>query len=395
MNYRTTSLNMLAWAVAAGLLVQPSFAQNATDRSAKQRDASQAAERDGERNGVYIRASELMGLNIENSAQNNVGSIDDLVLDTDSREIRYVAVTYGGFLGIGSEMHAVPFKAFNFRGDPDAGTDIVAVLDVTQKQMEGAKGFDEKNWPNFGDEEFARSADRRYGVKRTPKRDRKEETQRDAKRSGKSENRETGANIRASELFGLSIENSARKNVGTVNDLIVNVSDGNVPYAIVSYGGFLGIGDELHAVPVEALKWKTDPDNASETVLVLDVTQEQMKGAKGLDEDNWPDFSDERFTREIDKRYGIDERRDSKSVTHDGKVVSISGNQLVMTNTRGKEEHTCTLTSDVKITCDGEACQPSNLKPGMRIRVTTEGDDPRSAVRIEALDKDADFAAAK
>ena len=87
------------------------------------------------------------------------------------------------------------------------------------------------------------------------------------------------------------------------------------------------------------------------------------------------------------------DKNESFANTHEGKVVSITGNKLVMTNTQGKETHTCTLTADVKVTCDGEVCKTSDLKPGMRIRVTSESDAPHSANRIEALDKNTDFAA--
>jgi hypothetical protein len=79
------------------------------------------------------------------------------------------------------------------------------------------------------------------------------------------------------------------------------------------------------------------------------------------------------------------------SRSHDGKVVSITGDKLVMTNMGGKEEHTCTLTADVKVTCDGKICKAEDLKPGMRIRVTSENGDPHLATRVEAIDKNPEF----
>ena len=85
---------------------------------------------------------------IENSASEHVGEINDLVIDAREREIRYVAVTYGGFLGIGNELHAVPFEAFQFKADPDDPADTVLVLNVTQEEMKGAKQFDENKWPH-------------------------------------------------------------------------------------------------------------------------------------------------------------------------------------------------------------------------------------------------------
>ncbi len=77
--------------------------------------------------------------------------------------------------------------------------------------------------------------------------------------------------------------------------------------------------------------------------------------------------------------------------SHDGKVVSITGTKLVMSGMEGKGEQTCTLSADTRVTCDGTLCKAADLKPGMRIRVTSEGADAHVATRIEALDKNPDF----
>jgi hypothetical protein len=79
------------------------------------------------------------------------------------------------------------------------------------------------------------------------------------------------------------------------------------------------------------------------------------------------------------------------SSSHDGQVVSITGEEFVMTNTEGKEKHTHTLTAEVKVTCDGKVCKAADLKPGMRVRVTTANEEPHGVTRIEALDNNRDF----
>jgi len=83
--------------------------------------------------------------------------------------------------------------------------------------------------------------------------------------------------------------------------------------------------------------------------------------------------------------------KEAEQVTHDGKVVSITDNKLVMTSKEGGE-HSHTLTADAKLTLDGKACKAADLKPGTRIRVTTQGADKSAANRIEGLDKNQDFA---
>ena len=115
---------------------------------------------------MHVRASKLIGMNIQNTEGKGVGSINDLVVDADTGRIHYAAVTYGGFLGIGNKMFAVPFEAFQFRAARNNANDRVLVLDVTQSQLEGSVGFDEDNWPNFADESFTQELDRRYKVQR-------------------------------------------------------------------------------------------------------------------------------------------------------------------------------------------------------------------------------------
>ena len=83
--------------------------------------------------------------------------------------------------------------------------------------------------------------------------------------------------------------------------------------------------------------------------------------------------------------------READGATHDGTVVRISGDKLVMTTKEG-QKHSHTLTADAKLTLDGKACKAADLKPGTKIRVTLESDDPHAVIRIEALDKNPDFA---
>ncbi|HCO24856.1 MAG: hypothetical protein CME31_20450 [Gimesia sp.] len=70
--------------------------------------------------GMATRASKLIGMNIENPQGQSLGEINDLVINTSTGEVRYAAVTYGGFLGVGNKMFAVPFEAFNIKQKADS-----------------------------------------------------------------------------------------------------------------------------------------------------------------------------------------------------------------------------------------------------------------------------------
>ncbi|QDU46159.1 PRC-barrel domain protein [Symmachiella dynata] len=260
--------------------------------------------------GANVRTTELLGRNIYNPQGKSVGEISDLVIDANHGNIRYAAVTYGGILGIGNKMFAVPYDAFTCRQDSDDANEYVLVLDVTQEQLEGDRGFDEDHWPNFADQKFTRTVDRRYKVKHR-KAHRETAANSARERTGAIDKKTAGANIRASQLHGLNIQNPEGKSVGEIQDLVINANNGDVQYAAVTYGGFLGLGDKMFAVPFEAFKCQPNPDDKNEHIAVLNVTQEQLEGARGFDQEHWPNFADRSYTNELYKRYKVKHDRDA------------------------------------------------------------------------------------
>ncbi len=121
---------------------------------------------------------------------------------------------------------------------------------------------------------------------------------------------QAGKTVRASEVIGMNIYNPEGEDVGEVNDIVLDPNTGKMRYAAVTYGGFLGIGDELFAVPWEAFQCTQDPEDPEEHRLTLDVSKEQLEGAQGFNQDNWPNFADPNFAQELDKRYRVNRNRD-------------------------------------------------------------------------------------
>jgi hypothetical protein len=89
---------------------------------------------------------------------------------------------------------------------------------------------------------------------------------------------------------------------------------------------------------------------------------------------------------------GKDKAQTGNEVSHEGKIVSVTKNKIVMKGEGATaKEHTHTVAATAKITCDGKVCVLSDLKPGQRVRVFTPRDNAEMAVRIEALDKNRAF----
>jgi hypothetical protein len=103
---------------------------------------------------------------------------------------------------------------------------------------------------------------------------------------------ESGHAYKASELIGASVHTANNEEKGKVKDLMVG-ADGHIKYAAVSFGGFLGLGDKLFAVPLDAIhiEWKDNKVNYA----TVDVSEESIKQRQGFDEKNWPQQADRGF----------------------------------------------------------------------------------------------------
>lgn len=96
----------------------------------------------------------------------NVGKVEDIVLNARTMQVQYVAVTYGGFLGFGNKLFAVPLDAIQFRTNPNDTDEVILVMDISQDRLDQSEGFDQDNWPNGADEGFQERMRHRYGVDR-------------------------------------------------------------------------------------------------------------------------------------------------------------------------------------------------------------------------------------
>ena len=91
---------------------------------------------------------------------------------------------------------------------------------------------------------------------------------------------------KASKLMGTPVNNLQDEKLGKVENLLVDLPSGRVVAIIVSSGGFLGMGDELSAVPPTALRFNTDRDT-----LQLDASKEMLSSAPHFKANQWPDFA--------------------------------------------------------------------------------------------------------
>lgn len=103
----------------------------------------------------------------------------------------------------------------------------------------------------------------------------------------------------ASTLTGNDVYNNSGDDLGDIKEFMLDMRTGRVSYAVLSFGGFLGMGDRLFAVPWDALKLDT-----ANKRFTLDVNKERLEAAPGFDKGNWPNMSDQTWAQGVHAYYG-------------------------------------------------------------------------------------------
>lgn len=104
----------------------------------------------------------------------------------------------------------------------------------------------------------------------------------------------------ADTLIGNDVYNFEEEDIGDIKEIMLDVSSGNIAYAVLSFGSFLGLGEKLFAVPWSALKLDTENKR-----FLLNISKDRLQNAPGFDKDNWPNLSDQTWANDIHSYYGI------------------------------------------------------------------------------------------
>ena len=106
--------------------------------------------------------------------------------------------------------------------------------------------------------------------------------------------------VPVSKIIGETVINRQNEDLGKIHELVIDAREGRVVYAVLTFGGFMGMGNKLFAMP-----WKAFDFATNETKLVLNVDKDKLKAAPGFDKDaKWPDFADRTWGGTIHDYYG-------------------------------------------------------------------------------------------
>ena len=96
-----------------------------------------------------------------------------------------------------------------------------------------------------------------------------------------------GLVLSGSSLKGDKVVNHEGDDLGKIEEIMIDLDHGRVAYAVLSFGGFLGLGDKLFAIP-----WQAFTVDTANKRLVLNANKEILEKAPGFDKTSWPDMAD-------------------------------------------------------------------------------------------------------
>ena len=85
---------------------------------------------------------------------------------------------------------------------------------------------------------------------------------------------ETGALVSANKVEGTTVKNPAGEKLGSIEEIMIDKRSGKVAYAVMSFGGFMGLGEEYYTLPWGVLKYNVELD-----AYELNLSEDQLRGA--------------------------------------------------------------------------------------------------------------------
>jgi hypothetical protein len=106
--------------------------------------------------------------------------------------------------------------------------------------------------------------------------------------------------IGADKVDGTAVYDTAGERLGDIHDVMIDKVSGRVAYAVLSFGGFLGLGEKYHPLPWNALKYDTSLGG-----YVVNLSKDQLEGGPAYDEGDDPQWGDRDYEKRVHDYYGL------------------------------------------------------------------------------------------
>jgi len=334
--------------------------------------------------GTLWSANESIGAEVISATGENLGSVEDIVLDWNASRIAYVIVSYGGLLGLGDKHFAVPWQAFSQTADR------ALLLDMNPEQLKNAPGFEKGTLPNMSDPLFHETVYSFYNTKPYTLAEQQKEARAEAQeraderafdwKSWVNRGEDTTWARRLGELIGTNVENAQGETIAELEDVIVDSREARAAYAVVSHGGTLGFFADTAIIPWNVLRL----DLAREAY-VTGVTLGQLEQAT-LSDTKYRILEDRKYsealygtfgTKPYWEEFGYEAMKERAARTAEVKAEADVARDAVDTAANELNSNTVTGTV-VSVSSYPGATPQAESQRGVRVRVRTESGATRT-----------------
>lgn len=209
-----------------------------------------------------VRASELIGMKVNGAQGKNVGEIKDLIVNVNTGDVRYAVLEFDPGFFKSEKLFAVPLKELSMDGDKK----MLRYSEASRQKMEMV-GVDKADWKKAVDNRrYVDGLDENYDFKPP---------------TG------TSRSFRASELIGKNVNSRAGKDIGDIKELVVDLAQAKVSYAVLAFDPSWTAGEKLYAFSLTAFKLEKDKED-----LMLDVDKSMVASMKAFDANKWTHLND-------------------------------------------------------------------------------------------------------
>ena len=252
-----------------------------------------------ERLGSVNKASDVIGMEVRNYQNEKLGKVDELAVDLESGRVVQAIVSVGGFLGLGDRLVAVPPSALHF----DTAMKVIH-LDADKEKLKASPNFEMSKWEEYSGTNRLGEVYHHYGQQ--------------PYFAASPETGRPGHVMRATKLIGWPVRNLHDEKLGKVDNLMVDLMGNRLVAVILSSGGFLGLGDELSAVPPRAFRYNSGRDG-----LILDTTKESLTRAPHFQSNQWPDLGQPGYTAGVYSAYKVEPYFSTNAANADNTALNV------------------------------------------------------------------------
>ena len=244
----------------------------------------------------WQKVTDLKGKKVTNAAGESLGRVEEIVTDANTGRVLYGVLSFGGFLGMGDKLFAIPWRSLRLTDDAKGFT-----LNVEKDRLKNAPGFAKDRWPDLANEQFATTTYQYYDQEPYWRSQTGDMQSAADSKGGKTDNyrdrwnQRTTAWQKSSDLCDKEVRTVQTDDVGKLDDMVIDPDSGRVLYGILSYRG------KLFAIPWNALTL-----NSNAKQLVLNADKDQLTDGFSFSKDNWPNLVDQGWATDLYAHYNIE-----------------------------------------------------------------------------------------